>query len=121
MPGLGGSVPGGVPGRGVLLRGVPGPGGPGRCPPGGIATAADGTHPTGMHSCRDMFNLILDSIMFPTYKSTWVLRPGPCDCLFYPSKHSLQIFLNIISECTMFTFEFLEKNIPTCKSKRQKK
>ena len=71
-------VPG--PGEG-LLRGVPGPGGvsgpggrgsaPGGClvlggawsweggipacteadPPGEMATAADGTHPTGMHSC----------------------------------------------------------------------
>ena len=32
-------------------RGVPGPGGsPGGDPPG-TATAAGGTHPTGMHSC----------------------------------------------------------------------
>ena len=33
-----------VPGR------VPGPGGPGGDPPR-MATAAGGTHPTGMHSC----------------------------------------------------------------------
>ena len=64
MPGpRGGSAPGGVPGPGgVCSWGVPGPGGvpglrgawsqgvPGGEPPG-AATAADGTHPTGMHSC----------------------------------------------------------------------
>ena len=47
LPG-GVSAPGGVPApRGCLV--------PGGClvetPPGGTATAADGTHPTGMHSC----------------------------------------------------------------------
>ena len=53
---LGGSAPGGS------APGVPGPGGClllGRLvsqhalppPPGETATAADGTHPTGMHSC----------------------------------------------------------------------
>ena len=50
----------GVPGRGVCSRGVPGPGGcmvQGVSAPGGpvetprTATAAGGTHPTGMHSC----------------------------------------------------------------------
>ena len=42
---------GGVPGPGR----VPGPGGAwsGQTPPGETATAADGTHPTGMHSCFD--------------------------------------------------------------------
>ena len=51
------SGPGGVsgPGGGLVLGGsgpggVPGPGGPGGDPPG-TATAAGGTHPTGMHSC----------------------------------------------------------------------
>ena len=76
VPGLGGVPgPGGVCSRGVCSwgawsRGVPGPGGsaltgggclvPGglvsqhalrQTPPGETATAADGTHPTGMHSC----------------------------------------------------------------------
>ena len=40
--------------RGCLLRGGAAPGGegvPGREPPPGMATAAGGTHPTGMHSC----------------------------------------------------------------------
>ena len=57
-------VPGGVglvPGAGP--RGVPGPGGGGAGPRGvpggdplpGTATAADGTHPTGMHSCVQIF------------------------------------------------------------------
>ena len=59
------SVHGGclVPRGGCLLRGVPGPGGGGLLqgigvpawteadPPGETATATDGTHPTGMHSC----------------------------------------------------------------------
>ena len=47
VPGLG-EVPG--PG-GLFLGGVPGPGMPGRDTPPGTATAAGGTHPTGMHSC----------------------------------------------------------------------
>ena len=42
----GGAWTGGVPGRGGLLRGVTW----WRLPPG-TATAAGGTHPTGMHSC----------------------------------------------------------------------
>ena len=56
----GGSGPGGMPGLGVCSGGVPGPGGLlrglvsqhalRRTPPGEMATAADGTHPTGMHS-----------------------------------------------------------------------
>ena len=54
----GGSAPRGVPGPGggLLPGGLPGPGGvsapggmPGGDPP--TATAAGGTHPTGMHSC----------------------------------------------------------------------
>ena len=51
MPGPGGGLlPGGAWSRGVLvsqhaLRQTPHP------PPGETATAADGTHPTGMHSC----------------------------------------------------------------------
>ena len=53
MPGPGGLL------RGVCSRGVLGPGGGGvgipACteadPPGDTATAVDGTHPTGMHSC----------------------------------------------------------------------
>ena len=43
----------GVPGLGRCAwsgRGVPAPGVPGGDPPG-KATAAGGTHPTGMHSC----------------------------------------------------------------------
>ena len=54
-----------VPGGGCLLRGLPGPGGlccpvPGACSAGGgvetpvMATAAGGTHPTGMHSCSNL-------------------------------------------------------------------
>ena len=48
-PGGGGvSAPRGVPGRG----GVSAPGGClVGCPPPPTATAAGGTHPTGMHSC----------------------------------------------------------------------
>ena len=55
----GGSAPGGVCSRGGLL-----PGGcllwgcllPGGCgDPPEMATAAGGTHPTGMHSCYDLF------------------------------------------------------------------
>ena len=48
---------GGVPGPGGLLWGVPGPGGLvsqhalRQTPPGETPTAADGTLPTGMHSC----------------------------------------------------------------------
>ena len=46
------SAPGGVCSRGGLLRGEGGllTGRPGGDPPG-TATAAGGTHPTGMHSC----------------------------------------------------------------------
>ena len=61
MPAPGGSAPGGgvALGRSALEgclvggsapRGVPGPGGAWWRPPG-TATAAGGTHPTGMHSC----------------------------------------------------------------------
>ena len=69
--GPGGCLPGGVsrPGPGRLPGGCPGPGwggcpGPGGCiprcteadtpPPQQTATAADGTHPTGMHSCSNI-------------------------------------------------------------------
>ena len=57
VPGPGACGPGGVPGPG----GMPGLGG---ClilggawwrPPPGTATAAGGTHPTGMHSCLHCF------------------------------------------------------------------
>ena len=60
MPGPGGGVcSSGVPGPGGSApRGVPGPGwgvvsqhALRQTPPGETATAADGTHPTGMHSC----------------------------------------------------------------------
>ena len=57
----------GVPGPGgCLVRGVPGPGGGVGCLLGGVwsggawwslprtATAADGTHPNGMHSCYNL-------------------------------------------------------------------
>ena len=47
---LGGTWSGGC----AWSRGVPGPGGervPGGDPSPGTATAADGTHPTGMHTC----------------------------------------------------------------------
>ena len=53
VPGPGGSGPGGVPGPGGCWGLLPGGGlvwgVPGGSP--GTATAADGTHPTGMHSC----------------------------------------------------------------------
>ena len=49
-------------GGGCLVRGVSGPGGgvwsggvPGGDPPG-TATAAGGTHPTGMHSCLMVYS-----------------------------------------------------------------
>ena len=64
MPGLGCLVRGGAWSRGGLSgpRGVPGPGGsPGGDPPG-TATAAGGTHPTGMHSC---WNKLLLTIYQP--------------------------------------------------------
>ena len=59
-------APGGVCSGGCLLRGMPGPGGcliwGGSAPRGGAwwrpprtATAAGGTHPTGMHSCLTNF------------------------------------------------------------------
>ena len=60
----GGSAPRGVCSRGGLFQGgclllgwclLPGGGNPActeaETPPGETATAADGTHPTGMHSC----------------------------------------------------------------------
>ena len=61
MPGRGGSAPRGVPGSGSLGGWAPGPGGPGsKGLPGadhpGKATAAGGTHPTGMHSCLHTCN-----------------------------------------------------------------
>ena len=66
LPGQRVPDPGGVPGlgvsgpRGCLVCGVPGPRGPGQGAwsgggawwrPTRTATAAGGTHPTGMHSC----------------------------------------------------------------------
>ena len=62
--GLGGAWPGGVPGpggawsRGCLVLVLGGPGGD----PPGTATAAGGTHPTGMHSC---WNKLLLTIYQP--------------------------------------------------------
>ena len=40
---------------GPCSRGVPAPGGVWRRPPQQMATVADGTHPTGMHSCLYLF------------------------------------------------------------------
>ena len=57
MPGLEGSAPRGALSWGVCSWGVPGSGGLvsqhalRQTPPEETATAADGTHPTGMHSC----------------------------------------------------------------------
>ena len=66
-------IRGGVCSRGCLLPGVPGPGGGVSCSrgrglpgsggclvetPPGTATAAGGTHPTGMHSCVHFFLII---------------------------------------------------------------
>ena len=52
----GGSAPGGVPALGGLLPGgLPAPGGSVEpLPRKQTATVADGTHPTGMHSCLRM-------------------------------------------------------------------
>ena len=50
VPGEGVPGPGGVPGLGGPGPGGSGPGGAWWRPPG-MATAAGGTHPTGMHSC----------------------------------------------------------------------
>ena len=53
VPGLGGGVHG--PGGHLVLGGVPGPGrGRGVCGDPTTATAAGGTHPTGMHSCLSL-------------------------------------------------------------------
>ena len=46
----GGLLWGGVPGPGGLLRGLVSQHALRQTPPGEMATAADGTHPTGMHS-----------------------------------------------------------------------
>ena len=43
---------------GCLVLGGSGPGGPGGDPPPQTATAAGGTHPTGMHSCYLTFYLV---------------------------------------------------------------
>ena len=77
LPGPGGCLVGGClvrgggawsQGGGCLVPGVPGPGGAWSggvgipaCteadqPPGETATAADGTHPTGMHSCTQIIS-----------------------------------------------------------------
>ena len=50
-PGGGGSAPGGAWSRGVSAPGEVGIPACTPSPPGETATAADGTHPTGMHSC----------------------------------------------------------------------
>ena len=73
VPGLGSGSSGGVPGRGCLLRGdlllggclVLGGLGPGGClvETPRTATAAGGTHPTGMHSC--LYNEVkLENVSF---------------------------------------------------------
>ena len=51
----GGPGPGGMPARGVWSWGVWSQGVPGGEPPG-TATAAGGTHPTGMHSCLKIYS-----------------------------------------------------------------
>ena len=57
---LGGLVPGGAWLRGGLVWGVSGPGGAWWRPGGDprTATAAGGTHPTGMHSCFNKISCI---------------------------------------------------------------
>ena len=57
MPGLGGGqvCSGGVPGLGVCVLVSQHALGQTPYPPGEMATAADGMHPTGMHSCFDIF------------------------------------------------------------------
>ena len=79
----GASGPGGAWSQGVCSWGVSGPGGvPG---PGGclvetpLATAAGGTHPTGMHSCC---GLSLKTLSGKKVKRVWLFRVQQlCDSL----------------------------------------
>ena len=69
MPGPGRSAPGGgVPGPGgVSAPGGLVPGGCAWCRTPGTATAADGTHPTGMHYCFQLSEEInADLSIFPS-------------------------------------------------------
>ena len=56
-------------GEGVCSRGVPGPGGCLVENPPGTATAASGTHPTGMHSCF-LVNCHLAGQLFTSFVSS---------------------------------------------------
>ena len=76
---LGVPGPGGVCSRGYLLLGGSAPGG-WRSPPG-TATAAGGTHPTGMHSCFEYFcridhNSVLAQLVALSNRSCVVKAPG---------------------------------------------
>ena len=74
----GGSVPGGVPGRGVLLLG-----GVSQHALRQTATVADGTHPTGMHSCNSV-KLICSFLKNISDGSKWEMRqPAVKSCLFH--------------------------------------
>ena len=72
MHGGGAHVMGGMHGRGVCGRGAcmaGGMHGGGACMAGDTATAVDGTHPTGMHSCfifqKKIWNILLRVPTFP--------------------------------------------------------
>ena len=72
VPGPGGSAPGGHAwsgGGGLLLGGVPGG------DPPGTATAAGGTHPTGMHSCYIIqFQPVSSNFALPNYENAFILK-----------------------------------------------
>ena len=58
---------------GCLLPGVPAPGGAWWRPPG-TATAADGTHPTGIHSCYQMHYFSYSFITIAFSQFHWLMR-----------------------------------------------
>ena len=64
---------GGLPARGVCCGGMPVLGEAGVETPPMTATAADDTHPTGMHSCL-FENLVKSYVGAPSYGEFWI-RP----------------------------------------------
>ena len=93
LPGVGGCLVRGVSGQGVGVwsggRQTPSP---------EMATAAVGTHPTGIHSCRDYFGgcvLFPENLAFVCYK--WLWWPGMfLACFFILSFTTSSSTLNYI-------------------------